>query len=107
MRKADKTRVIISNFREIGQFFQLFWRKLVKNHQLLFMEMSGKDEIYECPVCHRKVSIQWNPFHLTVLSEGNGEPHSGGKGLDKFAQIGQIDARAKKPNIFERWYKNG
>lgn len=44
-------------------------------HQMYRTSSRGNEEVYECPVCHRVVIIQWNPYSLIIIEDGDAEQH--------------------------------
>ena len=65
----------------------------------------GSSEIWVCDTCLRRVLIQWQPWEMTVLYDGDLDAiHSGGKGG---MQIGvEVAQDEPLPPEFEDWWSN-
>lgn len=40
-------------------------------HQMKQVGNDVNSEIWECPICHRVVMIQWTPFRRIILEDGD------------------------------------
>lgn len=68
-------------------------------HQMHKTGTNGHREIWECPVCHRVIMVQWNPFRRIIIEDGDeNADHYGTKGTGIDLNLNVYDGRGEENN---------